>query len=326
MNALTDAERQQLAVNFCGLQLATPLVLLSGCVGFGEEYTRVEGFSNHDVGAVCLKGTTLEPRLGNPPHRVAETPAGMLNAIGLQNPGVDHVVNQTLPALDFSETRFIANVSGSTVEEYAEVTRRFDDSPIDAIEINISCPNVKEGGVAFGNDPDMSARVVAACRAVTDKPLITKLSPNQTDIAHNARRCIEAGSDAFAVINTLMGMAIDIETRTPVIGNNQGGLSGPAIKPVALLKVHQVHQVCKPHNIPIIGQGGITSARDAIEFLIAGASVIGLGTALFYDPLVCPRINRGILDYLQQHKLSGIHQLSGSLTLNTPPPAPCAGG
>mgnify|MGYP001552288412 CR=1 FL=1 len=326
MNALTDAERQQLAVDFCGLQLATPLVLLSGCVGFGEEYTRVEGFSNHDVGAVCLKGTTLEPRLGNPPHRVAETPAGMLNAIGLQNPGVDHVVNRTLPALDFSETCFIANVSGSTVEEYAEVTRRFDDSPIDAIEINISCPNVKEGGVAFGNDPAMSARVVAACRAVTDKPLITKLSPNQTDIADNARRCIEAGSDAFAVINTLMGMAIDIETRTPVIGNNQGGLSGPAIKPVALLKVHQVHQVCKPHNIPIIGQGGITSARDAIEFLIAGASVIGLGTALFYDPLVCPRINRGILDYLQQHKLSGIHQLSGSLTLNTPPPAPCAGG
>jgi len=326
VNALTDAERQQLAVDFCGLQLATPLVLLSGCVGFGEEYTRVEGFSNHDVGAVCLKGTTLEPRLGNPPHRVAETPAGMLNAIGLQNPGVDHVVNRTLPALDFSETRFIANVSGSTVEEYAEVTRRFDDSPIDAIEINISCPNVKEGGVAFGNDPAMSARVVAACRAVTDKPLITKLSPNQTDIADNARRCIEAGSDAFAVINTLMGMAIDIETRTPVIGNNQGGLSGPAIKPVALLKVHQVHQVCKPHNIPIIGQGGITSARDAIEFLIAGASVIGLGTALFYDPLVCPRINRGILDYLQQHKLSGIHQLSGSLTLNTPPPAPCAGG
>ena len=186
MNALTDAERQQLAVDFCGLQLATPLVLLSGCVGFGEEYTRVEGFSNHDVGAVCLKGTTLEPRLGNPPHRVAETPAGMLNAIGLQNPGVDHVVNRTLPALDFSETRFIANVSGSTVEEYAEVTRRFDDSPIDAIEINISCPNVKEGGVAFGNDPDMSARVVETCRRATRKPLITKLSPNQTDIAENA--------------------------------------------------------------------------------------------------------------------------------------------
>jgi dihydroorotate dehydrogenase (NAD+) catalytic subunit len=317
VNALTETERQQLAVDFCGLSLATPLVLLSGCVGFGEEYTRVAGFSNQDVGAICLKGTTLEPRLGNPPHRIAETPAGMLNAIGLQNPGVVHVVEKILPALDFAETRFFANVSGSTVEEYAEVTRRFDDSPIDAIEINISCPNVKEGGLAFGNDPEMSARVVAACRAVTRKPLITKLSPNQTDIADNARRCIDAGSDAFAVINTLMGMAIDIETRTPVIGNNQGGLSGPAIKPVALLKVHQVHQVCKPHGIPIIGQGGITTISDAIEFLIAGASAIGIGTALFYDPLVCRKMNRGILDYLQRHNLSSPRQLSGSLTLNT---------
>ena len=312
-----DAEQKKLAVDFCGLSFATPLVLLSGCVGFGEEYTRVEGFSNRDVGAVCLKGTTLEPRLGNPAHRIAETPAGMLNAIGLQNPGSDHVVNNILPALDFSETRFIANVSGSTVEEYTEVTRRFDDSPIDAIEINISCPNVKEGGVTFGNDPDMSARVVAACRAVTKKTLITKLSPNQTDIAGNARGCIEAGTDAFAVINTLMGMAIDTGTRTPVIGNNQGGLSGPAIKPIALLMVHRVYQVCKAHNIPIIGQGGVTTANDAIEFLIAGASAVGIGTALFYDPLVCKTINRGILDYLQQHGMTHVSQLTGSLTLHT---------
>ncbi len=317
MTILTDAEQKKLAVDFCGLSFATPLVLLSGCVGFGEEYTRVEGFSNRDVGAVCLKGTTLAPRLGNPAHRIAETPAGMLNAIGLQNPGSDHVVNNILPALDFSETRFIANVSGSTVEEYTEVTRRFDDSPIDAIEINISCPNVKEGGVTFGNDPDMSARVVAACRAVTSKPLITKLSPNQTDIAGNARGCIEAGTDAFAVINTLMGMAIDTGTRTPVIGNNQGGLSGPAIKPIALLMVHRVYQVCKAHNIPIIGQGGVTTANDALEFLIAGASAVGLGTALFYDPLVCKTINRGILDYLQQHSMTHVSQLTGSLTLHT---------
>ena len=322
---ITDADRQKLAVDFCGLSLATPLVLLSGCVGFGEEYTRVAGFSNRDVGAVCLKGTTLAPRLGNRPHRIAETPAGMLNAIGLQNPGTDHVVNNILPSLDFSETRFIANVSGSTVEEYAEVTRLFDDSPIDAIEINISCPNVKEGGVTFGNDPDMSARVVAACRAVTKKPLITKLSPNQTDIAGNARLCIEAGTDGFAVINTLMGMAIDIEQRTPIIGNNQGGLSGPAIKPIALLKVHQVYQVCKDHNIPIIGQGGITTAEDAIEFLIAGATTVGVGTALFYDPLICSKINRGITDYLDRHGLSSVTQLTGSLTLNTPPVVPCAG-
>lgn len=315
-----------LASEFCGMAFQTPLVLLSGCVGFGEEYTRVKGFSNRDVGAVCLKGTTQQLRPGNAPHRIYETPQGMLNAIGLQNPGVDHVVEKILPQLDFSETRFIANVSGSTIEEYRYVTERFNDSPIDAIEINISCPNVKEGGVAFGNDPEMSARVVAACREVTGKPLITKLSPNQTDIAHNARLCIEAGSDAFAVINTLMGMAIDIESRQPVIGNNQGGLSGPAIKPVALLKVHQVHQVCRAHGIPIIGQGGITSAEDAIEFLIAGASAVGIGTALFYDPLICSRINRGIQDYLTRHAIAGISDLVGSLTLNSPPPSQCLCG
>jgi dihydroorotate dehydrogenase (NAD+) catalytic subunit len=319
VNPLTEIEQDQLKVDFCGLPFATPLVLLSGCVGFGEEYTRVDGFSNRDAGAVCLKGTTLNARLGNPPHRIAETPMGMLNAIGLQNPGVDHVVRTILPALDFSETRFIANVSGSTLEEYIEVTRRFDDSPIDAIEINISCPNVKEGGVAFGNDPDMSARVVEACRKVTHKPLITKLSPNQTDIAENARRCIEAGTDAFAVINTLMGMAIDIRTRKPIIGNNQGGLSGPAIKPVAVLKVHQVHQVCKPYGIPVIGQGGITGPEDAIEFLVAGASAVGIGTALFYDPLICPVINRGILSYLHTHGFSHVSELTGSLSLHTSP-------
>lgn len=308
-----------LCIEFCGLTFNTPLVLLSGCVGFGEEYTRVRGFSNRDAGAVCLKGTTLEPRPGNPPHRVYETPMGMLNAIGLQNPGVDHVVDSILPELEFDETRFIANVSGSTVEEYYEVTRRFDDSAIDAIEINISCPNVKQGGVAFGNDPQMSARVVEACRKATGKPLITKLSPNQTDIAGNARLCIEAGSDAFAVINTMMGMAIDIDERQPVIGNNQGGLSGPAIKPIALLKVHQVYQVCRSHQIPIIGQGGVTSAEDAIEFLIAGASAVGIGTALFYDPLICKKINDGIRTYLEKHQLSDIQTLTGSLQLNGQP-------
>jgi len=306
----------RLALDFCGLPFTTPLVLLSGCVGFGEEYTRVHGFSHHDVGAVCLKGTTLNPRLGNAPHRVFETPAGMLNAIGLQNPGARHVVDKILPTLDFSETRFIANLSGSTVEEYYEVARIFDDSPIDAMEINISCPNVKEGGVQFGNDPDMSARVVEVCRKATRKPLITKLSPNQTDIKENARRCLEAGSDAFAVINTLTGMAIDIDSRTPVIGNNQGGLSGPAIKPIALLKVHQVYQVCRDHGVPIIGQGGITTPEDAIEFLIAGATGIGIGTALFYDPLICPKINDGIVKYLLKHEMSNVNQLIGTLRLN----------
>ena len=304
-----------LQTEFCGISMASPIVLLSGCVGFGEEYTRVEGYSNADVGAVVLKGTTGDARLGNPPHRVYETPDGMLNAIGLQNPGVDKVVDDILPGLDFSETRFFANVSGSTIDEYVRVTERFEDSDIDAIEINISCPNVKEGGVQFGNDPEMSARVVAACRKITSKPIITKLSPNQTDIQENARLCIEAGTDGFAAINTLMGMAVDIETRTPVIGNVRGGLSGPAIKPVALLKVQQVYEVAKHHDVPIIGQGGITTAEDAIAFLIAGASAVGIGTALFYDPLVCKKINAGVLDYMQGQGLSSVAELTGSLRL-----------
>ena len=307
-----------LAVDFCGLKLASPIVLLSGCVGFGEEYTRVEGFSNTDVGAIVLKGTTGGARLGNPPHRVTETAMGMINAIGLQNPGAAEVVDRILPTLDFGETRFFANVSGSTIDEYVEVTRRFDDSPIDAIEINISCPNVKEGGVQFGNDPDMSARVVEACRKATRKPLITKLSPNQTDIRENARRCIEAGSDALSVINTISGMAVDVKTRRPVIGNVQGGLSGPAIKPIALLKVHQVHDVAKRHGVPIIGQGGICSATDALEFIIAGASAVGVGTALFYDPLVCPKINAGIAAYLAENGLASVADLVGTLDTSRP--------
>jgi len=307
------AQAAKLGLHFCGLELSSPIVLLSGCVGFGDEYTRVDGFSHRDVGAVVLKGTTLKPRLGNPPHRVCETPMGMLNAIGLQNPGVDKVVREILPKLDFSETRYIANVCGATIEEYAEVTRRFDDSPIDAIEINISCPNIKEGGTSFGNYPEASARVVEACRRVTKKPLITKLSPNQTDIQENARRCIEAGSDALAVINTIMGMAIDIESRTPVIGNVQGGLSGPAIKPIALLKVYQVQQVAAKHGAPIIGQGGICTAGDAIEFMLAGSAAIGVGTALFYDPLVCKAINAGIAEYLDAHGFASVSELAGAL-------------
>lgn len=325
MDSVAHPADERLRLRFCGLDFASPLVLLSGCVGFGEEYTRIEGFSNRDAGAIVLKGTTLHARAGNPPHRVYETPAGMLNAIGLQNPGVEQVVGRILGELDFGETRFIANVSGSTVEEYVEVTRRFDQSPIDAIEINISCPNVKEGGVAFGNYPDMSAQVVEACRRVTRKPLITKLSPNQTDIRENARRCIEAGSDALAVINTIMGMAIDVQTRRPVIGNIQGGLSGPAIKPIALLKVHQVHEVAHRHRVPIIGQGGITTAADALEFIIAGATAVGIGTALFYDPLVCRRINAGITDYLNKHALGSVTDLVGTLRTAAEKDEPSAG-
>ena len=313
---VSDIDLKKLEIEFCGLKFNTPLVLLSGCVGFGEEYTRVRGFSNRDVGAICLKGTTLEPRLGNPPHRLAETYMGLLNSIGLQNPGARKVVDEYLPKLDFEETRFIANVCGSTVEEYGEVTRIFDDSPIDAMEINISCPNVKQGGASFGNYPDMSAKVVEVCRRATKKPLITKLSPNQTDIAENARLCIEAGSDAFSVINTVMGMAVDIHKRKPIIGANQGGLSGPAIKPIALLKVHQVYQVCRRRGIPIIGQGGVTSGDDALEFVIAGAAGVGIGTALFYDPLCCRTINAGMAAHLETAGLDNISALTGTLLLH----------
>ncbi len=314
--ALSSKLPTNLASTFLGIELNSPIVLLSGCVGFGQEYTRIEGFSNASVGAVCLKGTTLEERLGNYPHRLSETYSGMINAIGLQNPGTEAVITDILPKLKDEPTKFIINISGSSVEEYGEIAKRFDDTEIDAIEINISCPNVKEGGVAFGNDPDMSYRVVETCRKYTTKPLITKLSPNQTDIAFSAKRCIEAGSDGLAVINTLMGMSIDIDKRKPVIGNNQGGLSGPAIKPIALLKVHQVYQVAKHHNVPIIGQGGITSANDAIEFIIAGSSAVGVGTALFYDPLICDEINTGISEYLTNNNVHSITELVGTLELN----------
>ncbi len=305
--------RSDLSVEFAGLTLQTPLVLLSGCVGFGEEFTRVEGFSNRDIGAVILKGTTLEPRLGNPPHRVYETPSGMLNAIGLQNPGARHVVDEILPRLPHDETQFWANANGTSPEEYAEVARIFDDSPVTAIEINISCPNVKEGGVHFGNNPDMAARVVEAMRPATNKPLITKLSPNNADIAETARRVIEAGTDGLSVINTLVGMAVDIRSRKPVIANVSGGLSGPAIKPVALWKIHQTRAVAARHNIPILGQGGITCGRDAIEFAITGADALGIGTGLFYEPLMC----RGVLEeldaYLQEQGMKRYAELVGTL-------------
>ena len=305
--------KDTISTEFLGLALRSPIVLLSGCVGFGDEYSRVEGFSNKSIGGAVLKGTTLEPRLGNAPHRVVETPAGMLNSIGLQNPGVDEVVDGILPSLEPPETHYFANVSGSTIEEYVAVTKKFDRSCVSGIELNISCPNVKRGGMEFGNDPEMSARVVEACKKVTTKPLITKLSPNQTDIQKNARFCIEAGTDGLSVINTISGMAIDIESRTPTLGNGVGGLSGPAIKPIALLKVREVYEVAKKHAVPIMGQGGISSASDAIEFILAGSTTIGIGTALFSDPLVCEKINLGIGQYLNDHQLPCVGSLVGFL-------------
>ena len=305
--------KSTISTEFLGLEMASPIILLSGCVGFGDEYSRLEGFSNSHVGGVILKGTTLEPRLGNVPHRVIETPSGMLNSIGLQNPGAKEVVGMILPKLEPLETHYIANVSGSTIEEYVEVCRIFDSSLVSAIELNISCPNVKKGGMEFGNDPEMSAHVVERCRKATSKPLITKLSPNQADIQLNARLCIEAGTDALAVINTISGMAIDINKRKLILGNHAGGLSGPAIKPIALKKVYDVYQVSKKHGIPIMGQGGVSSPDDAIEFILAGASTIGVGTALFFDPLICNKINNGLEKYLKTAGLNGTEELVGGL-------------
>jgi len=305
-----------LRIRFAGLDLQTPLVLLSGCVGFGEEYTHVEGYSNADIGAVILKGTTLEPRLGNPPHRLYETPSGMLNAIGLQNPGCRHVIEEILPRLPHHETHFWANINGTSIDEYAEIARMFDDSPVTAMEINISCPNVKAGGIHFGSDPIMSAQVVRAVRAVTDKPLITKLSPANADIVAIAKSAVESGTNALAVINTLPGMAIDIKTRKPVLANFSGGLSGPAIKPVALWKVHQVRSLTAKLEIPILGQGGIVSADDAIEFAIDGSDAIGIGTGLFYDPLLSGKILNGLKAYLSSQNLASYSALVGTLCLD----------
>ena len=305
--------KETISTKFLGLALRSPIVLLSGCVGFGDEYSRIEGFSSKSIGGAVLTGTTLAARLGNNPHRVVETPAGMLNSIGLQNPGVDEVVDNILPSLEPLETHYFANVSGSTLEEYVAVTKKFNSSLVSGIELNISCPNVKKGGMEFGNDPEMSARVVEACKKVTKKPLITKLSPNQTDIQKNARYCIEAGTDGLSVINTISGMAIDIQSRAPVLGNAVGGLSGPAIKPIALLKVREVYEVAKQHGVPIMGQGGISNASDAIEFFLAGSSTIGIGTALFFDPLVCEKINLGISKYLEENGLPAVGSLVGLL-------------
>jgi dihydroorotate dehydrogenase (NAD+) catalytic subunit len=306
-----------LAVQIGPLRLKNPVMVASGTFGYGREYA--DFVAPERLGALVVKGISLKPRAGNPPPRIWETCGGMLNSIGLQNVGLRVFLEEKLPWLRALAVPVVVNIFGNTLDEYGELAAALDGQEgVAALEINISCPNVKEGGVQFGNDPDMSARVVAACRAVTGKPLITKLSPNQTDIAENARRCIEAGTDAFAVINTLTGMAIDIEQRTPIIGNNQGGLSGPAIKPIAVLKVHQVYQVCRDHGIPIIGQGGVCSAEDALEFLIAGATAVGVGTGLFYDPLLCPKINAGIVAYLRRHGLSEVGQLTGSLVLNGP--------
>lgn len=275
-----------ISIQLPGLDLKNPIMPASGCFGFGKEYSRLYDLSK--LGAIMIKATTVEPRLGNPTPRVAETPAGMLNAIGLQNPGLEKVMSEELPWLERYDVPIIANVAGSLIEDYVEVARRISTAPnVKALELNISCPNVKHGGITFGTDPVVARELVEAVKAVSKVPIYVKLSPNVTSIVDIAQAVEIAGADGITMINTLVGMRLDEKTGKPVIANGTGGLSGPAVKPVALRMVYEVY---KAVEIPIIGMGGVTCAQDVIDFMSAGASAVAVGTANFVEPFVCPNI------------------------------------
>lgn len=294
-----------------GLTIKNPVMTASGTFGYGLEYG--DFIDLNRLGGVLVKGTTLHPRQGNPYPRMAETPSGMLNAVGLQNKGVDYFCEHIYPTISGYDTAMIVNVSGSQVEDYIETAEKINAlEGIPAIELNISCPNVKEGGMAFGVTCAGAASVVRAVRAVYDKTLIVKLSPNVTDIAEIARAVEAEGADSISMINTLLGMAIDAEKRRPVLSTITGGLSGPAVKPIALRMVWQTAQAVK---VPIIGMGGIASAKDAIEFLLAGASAVEVGTYNFVDPSVTTQIVDGIEDYMRRHGFTDINDLIGALQI-----------
>jgi dihydroorotate dehydrogenase (NAD+) catalytic subunit len=303
------ANRPSLAVEIAGLQLKNPVMPASGTFGYGEEYAPYLDLER--LGALVTKGLSLHPKAGNPTPRIAETTSGMLNAIGLQNVGVDDFIRSKTPLYRGLTTPVIANFFGNTLEEYGEVARRLADIPeIAAVELNISCPNVKQGGIVFGTEPQAASQVVTLVRKALGKPLIVKLTPNVTDITVIARAVEEAGADAISCINTLTGMAIDVQTRRPKIANRTGGLSGPAIRPVAVRMTHQVVQAVK---IPVIGIGGISCARDALEFLIVGARAVQVGTANFVDPGVMMRIIADLEEFLIEEGLDDIGQVIGSL-------------
>jgi dihydroorotate dehydrogenase (NAD+) catalytic subunit len=298
-----------LAIEVAGLKLRNPLLAASGTLGYGLEVEGTADFAR--MGGLVLKGLFLEPRDGNPPPRIVETPAGLLNAIGLQGVGARHFVRELAPRLAQLDTLVLANVCGDTVDEYAEVARVLSDAPaIAGLELNISCPNVKVGGMAFGVDPRMTHEVVAAVRKATRLHIIPKLSPNVTDITACARAACDAGADALSCINTLLGLAIDVERRRPKLAFGTGGLSGPAIRPVA---VRMTWQVARAVRIPVIGIGGISCAQDALEFLIAGARAVQIGTANFVDLGVYGRIEADLRSYLERHGLNSIEQVVGTL-------------
>lgn len=297
-----------MTVNICGVELKNPLTTASGTFGFGHEYG--EFFDLSMLGGIGVKGLTPHERLGNPAPRIAETPMGILNCVGLQNPGIDRFIEEQIPYLRRFDTKIIANVSGNTVEEYEGMVEKISAADVDLIELNISCPNVKCGGLAFGTRPDMVQEVVSAAKRKATRPLIVKLSPNVTDIAEIARAAVDAGADALSLINTLLGMRIDIEKRRPILSNVMGGLSGPAVFPVA---VRMVYQVRKAVNVPIIGMGGIRTGRDIVEMLMAGADAVAIGTAMFADPLAPVKALDELTAWMDAHGVKSVRELSGAV-------------
>ncbi|RAK23301.1 dihydroorotate dehydrogenase (NAD+) catalytic subunit [Anoxybacillus vitaminiphilus] len=297
----------RLAVKLPGLSLKNPVMPASGCFGFGREYAQFYDLSQ--LGAIMIKATTLEPRFGNPTPRVAETPSGMLNAIGLQNPGLEKVLSEELPWLEQFDVPIIANIAGSTMEDYVQVAKEISKAPnVHALELNISCPNVKKGGIAFGTIPEVAAELTKLVKEVSEVPVYVKLSPNVTNIVEMAKAIEEAGADGLTMINTVLGMRIDIKSAAPILANRTGGLSGPAIKPIAIRMIYEVSQAV---SIPIIGMGGIQSAEDVIEFFYAGASAVAVGTANFVDPFVCPNIIEELPKLLDQLGVEHISECTG---------------
>lgn len=297
-------------VNFCGVEFENPVVTGSGTFGFGYEYSQY--FDLDAIGGISVKGLTLKPREGNPPPRIAEVYGGILNSVGLQNPGLENFLENDLPFLKskFKKCKIIANIAGNTLEDYIEMGRLVGQSNVDLVEMNISCPNVKHGGVAFGTDPCMVSEITSRVKEKCDKPLVVKLSPNVTDITAIAKAAENAGADALSLINTILGMKIDIDTRRPILKNNVGGMSGPAVKPVA---VRMVWQVANAVNIPIIGMGGIKDGKDAVEFMLAGASLVSVGTQNFADPYAAVKTAVGIEEYMTKHGIDDVNELIGAV-------------
>lgn len=299
------------SINIAGVKFNNPVIMASGTYGFGKEYA--EYVDLNALGGISVKGLTLKERKGNPPPRIAETPAGILNSVGLQNPGVQAFLQHDLPFLKQFDSKIIANISGNTIEEYCEMAEILGDSGIAAVEMNVSCPNVKAGGLAFGTRPELVEEITSAVRKYCRQPLIVKLSPNVTDIKVMAKAAEAAGADCISLINTILGMAVDIHRRKPVLANNFGGLSGPAVKPVAVRMVYEAAHAVK---IPVIGMGGISNAEDAIEFFLAGASAVMIGTANFVNPHVPVEIIDGIKKYLEKYNCTHITDIIDKLELN----------